>query len=261
MITSGFKQKQLGEIRRETSYPLLRTYIASIRVTALLIACFIGLLALLGIGGAWFALVISEPVAAKRQIGAAVATSVITLFTSGVSIAFVLIIARLFAQLYELLTDVGDCLVDLATTLRRFDQSGALKPRDTEELMDSPPSFMDEDPPTPAPVPAAAPVVYAPMHDFSSEADVGLAPVSPGSSTPQPVVQPRAVQRSSDPAAATAPAGTADDLAAANLLQLAQRHNRNGNKAEAVRCLKAIIERYPASAAATTARAALGKQR
>jgi fatty acid desaturase len=69
MITSGFKQKQLGEIRRETSYPLLRTYIASIRVTALLVASFIGLLALLGIGGAWFTLVISEPVAAKRQIG------------------------------------------------------------------------------------------------------------------------------------------------------------------------------------------------
>jgi hypothetical protein len=247
MAASGFKQRQLGDIRHETSYPALRAYIASIRVAALLLASLIGLSALLTIGTVWFTKVISEPVAAQRDIGTASITTVVTLLIAGGAIAIVLIIARLFTELYELLTDVGDCLVDVATTLRRLEHSGAVRTAGPEDPT-SPPQSFSIDAPTPAASAAPARVVAAPIID----------PTPP----PQPPVGRAPPSRADKPLAASTPSALReDDAAADNLLQLAQRHSRNGNKPEAVRCLRAIIDRYPASDSAAIAQTALSKTR
>ena len=247
MTASGFKQRQLGAIRHETSYPALRAYIASIRVAALLLASLIGLSALFTIGAAWFTMVISQPVAAQRDIATASITTVVALLVAGCAIAIVLIVAKLFTELYELLTDVGDCLVDVATTLRRLEQSGAMRPAGSNEPFDPPPSFSVD-----------APAATAPVAATHAVADPSIDTTPPPQPPPDRAPASRAVE---PPGAAAPPAATGDDVAAANLLQLAQRHSRNGNKSEAVRCLKTIIDRYPASAAAATARGVLNKGR
>lgn len=247
MAASGFKQRQLGDIRHETSYPALRAYIASIRVAALLLASLIGLSALFTIGAAWFTMVISEPVAAQRDVTTASITTAVTVLVAGCAIAIVLIIAKLFTELYELLTDVGDCLIDVATVLRKFEQSGAVRLAGSVDQTAPPPSFT-VDAPAPSTPAAHAPVAAAPVIDSPPE------PARPA----EDLSSARPATRS---AVIGSPGPPADDPAAANLLQLAQRHSRNGNKSEAVRCLRTIIDRYPASDAAAIAQTALSKTR
>lgn len=233
MATPGFKRGQLGSIRSETAYPTLRQYIATIRLTAKLLIGLISFLMIIGIVGSWVVWVVQVSNKQPADWFAAIAATVAIALTGTLLIIVIVIITRLLTELYELVVDAGDCLVDLAASMRHIDETG-LSPRLAGTQTPSvPPSFI------PSEAREAATADPAPIR-------AATAPVAAAAAEP--------------PARDVRGTG-ADEVAASNLLQLAQRHGKNGNKQEALRCLRSIIDRYPRTEAADTARRFVDKSR
>ena len=224
MADPGFKKRQLGSIRQETAYPSLRQYIATIRFTAKLLIGLIIAMMLLGIGLAWLLWVVRPSGGQAPDVFGATAATITIVLVGTVVIVVLAVVTRLLSELYELVVDAGDSLVDVATSMRHLEQYG-FRTEPHGHAKHEPPASFVADPP---------------------EAAIPVDPPQPA--TPV-AVTPAAKTRTERPTTATA-----DALAADNLLQLAQRHSRNGNKPEAVRCLRAIVDRYPNTDAADTAR-------
>ena len=224
MRSPGHKHGKLNIIRIGTAYPRLRKCIAVTRAVSLVVIALLLTAAILGVVALVIAVVWRESGLTSAQVSAVVTAVITALIWAGI----VFLASELICGGLEVLVDLGDQALD-----KSIEQDVAKRSQSGYSGEFQPP--ID----TPAPVAVVPSPVVVPV-------DV---PVE--RSSPRPA--PRSAADRSDGSI------EADSAAASRLLELAQKHNRNGNKPEAVRCLREIVSRYGSTEAAAAARRALGK--
>jgi hypothetical protein len=208
-------------IRIGTAYPRFRKGIAVTRAVVLVIIVVLLTLAVLGILGMIFvALAASTP---YRLLPALLTGVISALIWTGV----LYLASELICGGLEVLVDLGDQTLDHTIEKDVAEQSQSdypaeVLPHDHVEV----PAVME-----PAPV---IPRSEAPVRPASTPSAPGSIPHRPDGSIDN------------------------DETAANWLLQLAKKHMRNGNKPEAMRCLREIVSRYGSTGAAGAARRSLG---
>jgi hypothetical protein len=220
----GHKHGKLNILRIGTAYPRLRKCIAVTRGVSLVLIALLLTAVVLSIVALVIAVLWRDSGLTSAQVSALVTAIITGLIWAGI----VFLASELICGGLDVLVDLGDQALE-----RSIDQDVAQRSQSGYSGEFQPPV----DPPTPmavAPVPVAAPEEP---------------PLRRSSPRPAPASAAERSERS----------GEADITAASRLLELAQRHSRNGNKPEAVRCLREIVSRYGSTEAAAAARRALGK--
>jgi hypothetical protein len=216
----------LNLVRAGSAYPKLRKSIAVTRAVALVLVILLFAVAVLGFVGMILVALLATGGSPYALIPALLTTVISALIWCGI----VYLAAELICGSLEVLTDLGDQAIGNSIDKDAARRADADRATEVGVAMD-PPKVQQ-------------PFVAVPSMVMPAD--------PPAQQSDRPTSSPSALDDSLGPT-------VAERAAARKLLELARKHASNGNKPEAVRCLRELIGRYGTTEAADSARRALDR--